>query len=173
MRVAGSYCDEVKLSLDWPNGNQVVDDGDVPSFRLELRFVLKTGRLETRRIWALADTGAKSILVPGDYVGVTDMGAGGLMIAGRSIAGRSNYVPCSTCGVGGVSNSIELSAYVGIEGYRLSERFRVRTSNHIPYPLVGRDVLNEFVALFNPSQEVILSNNGRGRLLGRLFRCIG
>ena len=121
---------------------------------------------------AVLDTGAARTAVPASAIGVDLNAEGQPTFRPGSLAQSCDFRKVSLLGVAGRRAGISLRARIRLGDVDLLEDFDllVMGQETIDYPIVGRDVINRYTALFCPGRnKAKLSNGFWAGLLGKFF----
>ena len=168
MKVCGQY---VRYAAFMSNVRSQAP-GDIPAVYTTFRFVPLRGRKEAVTCWSLVDSGASGLVVPGFFVGISDIDENGVVEAMEdSVAARSAIRPYRMIGIGGAYEGVRLQAEVELDGHPIDGPVSVGVSTKLYHPIMGREVLNRFITQLNPfANDVVLSNTIRARGLASAFR---
>lgn len=168
MRARGQYVGRDALA----KRAELQAPGDTPAVIATFRFVPLAGEKEEVTCWALVDSGAQGIVVPGYFVGISSIDEDGVVEASAdSVAARSAIQPYRMLGVGGEYQGVSLQAEIELDGHPVDGPVPVGVSTKLYYPIVGRRVLNRFITQLNPSAgNVVLGDSIRARGLAWAFR---
>ncbi len=169
MKLHGTYAKQTRLEEWWSQSE--IDVGQIPAIRTEISLELLNRAPAVVTMWALADTGAPDILIPGQLLGVEDAGDGSLALTKGGIAKNAMLQECTISGVGGASPGFQLKARISIDGVEFPEPFMIRTGPHVRIAIVGRNVLNSFVGVLCPKVcKFVLSDSSIARTIEWCFK---
>lgn len=157
MNVAGRYVTKASLSNWQANPNQ----GDVPALHAKFELPTLNGPSEYLETWGLLDTGADVCVIPSWALGIHIPNNGSLpRITQGSIGARLAFRPATIAGVGGTAQILYVRARIKLASKQLAGDYQVAVCGNIDYPIIGRDVLNQFAGMLNPLQERICLSDG-------------
>lgn len=148
-----------------------VQNGRLPTLRLDLRFVLRDTELAPvwMGIWGLVDTGAQRTAIPERYIDERRVAPRDApwpsldpeVIIVRDITGTKHHVA-------------GYSARVQIDGEEIGDPIPIAAIPGLPHPIVGQDVLRQFLVTLNPwRRTTILTNSWLWRRISELLeRCL-
>jgi len=156
MNIGGRYATRESLGAWVPT----IADGDIPVLWAEFEFLTRSNPPERLPIWSMVDTGADRCIIPPLALGILFPNDGSVPQFGvGTIGARLYFTPTSIRGIGGTAEGLLVPAKIKLGGKKLPGRYDVMVGGNFDYPIIGRDVLNQFVGLLHPfAQRLLLSN---------------
>lgn len=155
------------------------EDDDTPALPIVLEFQLRDGSTVCVPVFGMLDTGASMTIIPGHRLGLSKpIGStdDSLHLAEQAdestLAGRMDFEAVSLSGVLGSGRVPGYKAFVNIGGRRLGQQITVGAVVEQWEPLIGRDVINEFIIALDPWRRTSALANGWSGGLSSLVRSL-
>jgi hypothetical protein len=147
MRILGQYVKHAALT----SHVRVQERGEIPAVFTTFTFLPLCGAPKSVTCWSLVDSGASRIVVPGYFVDITRIDEDGRWHGPPDgLAARSAIREYSMTGIGGEYRGVGLPAEIKLDSQAIDGTLLVGVSTALQHPIIGREVLNRFIAQLNP-----------------------
>lgn len=168
MKIHGQYVKRAALA----SHVRVQERGEIPAVFTTFTFLPLRGAPQSVTCWSLVDSGASGVVVPGYFVDVTRIDEDGTWHGPPDgLAARSAIREYPMTGIGGEYRGVGLPAEIKLDSQAVDNTLLVGVSTALMHPIIGREVLNRFMAQLNPLDgDLPLSDRRRAKGLAWAFR---